>query len=129
MGSGEHPETQRKIDVRVNVDLATLPGPSGFLNGPGFQVHGGCITEAAVASWPYSINILLRFTGFLSTLHWPAHGGDMGHFGISFLELLILFEQWSGYWLLSEKDVKPGARANRPSLFQKDLKFALAVSL
>ena len=29
---------QRKVDIRVNVDLATLP-PS-FLNGPWVQVHG-----------------------------------------------------------------------------------------
>ena len=33
---------QRKTDIRVNVDLAFLPGPPGFLNGPWVQVHGGC---------------------------------------------------------------------------------------
>ena len=39
---------QRKTDIRVNVDLASLPGPSGFLNGPWVQVHGGCITGGSL---------------------------------------------------------------------------------
>ena len=38
----------------------------------------------------------------------------MGHFGISFLELLILFEQWAGHRLLSEKVTRPHVRAGRP---------------
>ena len=33
---------RRKIQVRVNVDLATLPGPPGFLQGSWMQVSGGC---------------------------------------------------------------------------------------
>ena len=37
-------------------------------------------------------------------------------FGISFLELLILFEQWAGHRLLSEKVTRPLVRANRPIL-------------
>ena len=35
---------------------------------------------------------------------------------ISFLELLILFEQWAGHRLLSEKVTWPHVRANRPIL-------------
>ena len=42
---------------------------------------------------------------FLNTLHWPSGADDFGHFGISFLELLILLEQWAGHRLL--------VRANR----------------
>ena len=34
----------RKIDIRVNVDLASLPGPPGFHGGPWFQVAAGRIT-------------------------------------------------------------------------------------
>ena len=30
----------RRTDIRINVDLASLPGPPGFLNGPWVQVHG-----------------------------------------------------------------------------------------
>ena len=39
-----------------------------------------------------------------------------GHFGISFLELLILFEQWTGHRLLSEKGTRPHVGAHRPIL-------------
>ena len=52
---------------------------------------------------PYSVGILISLTYFLNTLHWPSGASDFGHFGVSFLELLILFEQWAGHRLLSEK--------------------------
>ena len=61
------------------------------------------ITGADIAAWSYSVSVMIRFTSFLATLHWPSGAEDFGHFGISFLELLILFEQWAGHRLLSEK--------------------------
>ena len=106
----------RKLAIRVNVDLASLPGPPGFLGGPWIQVDGGCVSGADIAAWPYSVGILVRFTSFLNTFHWPSGSDDMGHFGVSFLELLILFEQWAGHRLLSEKVTGPHVRANRPFL-------------
>ena len=93
----------RKLHIRLNVDLDSLPGPPGFLNNHWVQVDARHITSADVAAWPYSVGILVRFTSFLGTLHWPSGSVDLGHFGISFLELLILFEQWAGHRLLSEK--------------------------
>ena len=51
---------------------------------------------------------------FFGALQWPAGADDMGHLGISFLEVLILFEQWAGHWLLSESVTRPHIRANRP---------------
>ena len=107
----------RKLAVRITVDLASLPGPPGFLNNSWIQVHVGRITDADIASWPYSVSILVRFTSFLGTLHWPSDSRDFGHFGISFLELLILFEQWAGHRLLSEKVTRPHVRAGRSILF------------
>ena len=106
----------RKLDIRFNVDLASLPGPPGFLNHSCIHVHAGRITADDVAAWPYSVGILVRFTSFLSTLHWPSGAGDLGHFGVSFLELLIFFEQWAGHRLLSEKVTRPHVKANRPVL-------------
>ena len=58
--------------------------------------------------------ILVRFTSFLGILHWPSSSVDLGHDGISFLELLILFEQWAGHRLLGEKVTRPHVRAGRP---------------
>ena len=83
---------------------------------PWIQVNGGRISGDDVAAWPYSVGILFRFTSFLGTLHWPSCSDDFGHFGVSFLELLILFEQWAGHRLLSEKVTRPHVRANRPIL-------------
>ena len=79
----------RKPAVRVTVDLASLPGPPGFLNCSWVQVIAGHITDADVAAWPYSVGILVRFTAFLSTLHWPSDSVDMGHFGVSFWNFLF----------------------------------------
>ena len=106
----------RKLAIRVTVDLASLPGPPGFLNNSWVQVHAGHITGSDIAIWPYSVGVLVRFTSFLGTLHWPSGSLDLGHFGISFLELLILLEQWAGHRLLSEKVTRPHVRAGRPIL-------------
>ena len=38
----------------------------------------------------------------------------MEHSGISYLEVLVLFEQWAGHRLLSEKVLRPHVRAHRP---------------
>ena len=111
---GSRPKV-RKLAIRVNVDLASLPGPPGFLNSSWIQVDAGCITGSDIDSWPDSVGILVRFTSFLNTLHWPAGSADLGHFGVSFLELLILFEQWAGHRLLSEKVTRPHVRSNRPA--------------
>ena len=112
---GSRPKV-RKLAIRVTVDLASLPGPSGFLNSSWVQVDSGRITGADIAAWPYSVGIFIRFTSFLATLHWPSGSVDFGHFGLPFMELLILFEQWAGHWLLSEKVTRPHVRANRPIL-------------
>ena len=70
---------------------------------------------------------------FFSTLHWPTGSDDFGHFGVSFLELLILFEKWAGHRLLSEKITGPHVRAHRPVLIpsvlvSEGLKFDMVVN-
>ena len=60
---GGRPKT-RKIGIRVNIDLASLPGPPGLLRGPWIQVHGGSISGADIAAWPHGVGILIRFTSF-----------------------------------------------------------------
>ena len=110
---GSRPKV-RKLAIRINVDLASLPGPPGFLNNSWIQVDAGHITGADIAAWPYSVSILFRFTSFLNTLHRPSGSVDFGHFGLSFLELLILFEQWAGHRLLSERITGPHFRATVP---------------
>ena len=105
----------RKIDIWVNVDLASLPGPLGFPGGPWIQVHGGGISGSDIAAWPYSVGILFRITSFLNPC--IASWFRRAIFGVSSWELLILFEQWAGHRLLSEKVTRPHGRTNRPILF------------
>ena len=45
------PRKVRKTDIRINVDLASLPEPCGFLNGPWMQLQGGCISGTDVAAY------------------------------------------------------------------------------
>ena len=82
------------------------PGPPGFLSRPFIQIHSGSISGADIAAWPNSVGILCKFTPFLGT-----------HFGVSFLELFILFEQRAGHRFLSETVLRPHLRANRPISF------------
>ena len=103
------------------------------MNSSWVQVNAGHTTGSDIATWPKSVSILIRFTSFLNTLHWPSGADDFGHFGISFLELFILFEQWVGHRLLSEKVTRPDVRANlpifTPSLCQRELKLGMVASL
>ena len=94
---GSRPKA-RKLAIRVNVDLASLPGPPGFLSNSWVQVDAGRITGSDIAAWLYRVGIL-GCTSFRGTLHWPSASVDLGHFGISFLELFILFEEWAGHRL------------------------------
>ena len=96
---------QRRTDIRVNVNLASLPGPPGFLSGPCVQFKSGCITGSDVAAWPHSVSacscgstayFLVLCIGLLVRRIWEI-------WEVSFLEVLIFFEQWAGHLLLSEK--------------------------
>ena len=57
---------------------------------------------------------MVKWVAFLGSLHWPAHGGDLGVGGISYLELLILYELWAGERLSLEKAHPRYLRPERP---------------
>ena len=84
---GSRPKV-RNLAIRVNVDLASLPGPPGFLNSSWVQVNAGRITDSDIAAWPYSVGTLVWFISFLNTLHWPSGASDFCHFGVSFWNFL-----------------------------------------
>ena len=124
----------RKLAIRVNVDLASLPGPPGFLNYTWIQVDVGHISSEDTSAWPYSVSILVRFTSFLDGLHWPSSSVDLGHYGIFFWN----FSSFSNSGLLT------GCLVRRLLdlmfelvvlfrfplfLFQRDWKFDMGVSL
>ena len=63
-----------------------LPGPSGFLNVPWVQVHGGCISGADIAAWPHCGSLLCKFFSLSGSLHLP--GGAVDIWGI------LVFPVW-----------------------------------
>ena len=97
----------RAPSFRLIVDHATLPGPPGFLSSTWCTLYPLPITPDDVAVWPYSVDILLVFSSFLASLHWPQGNPDLGKFGISYFELLLMFEIYVGHRLHAEKAVRP----------------------
>ena len=86
----------KKRRVRVSAwEFAWVPGPVGLWR------HGSvgwpCIEvgEDDVGFWPYSVGLLVKFCSFLSSLHWPSTVDDLGVGGVSFVELLMLYERWA----------------------------------
>ena len=79
------------------------------------------ITMDDVAVCPYSVGILLEFSSFLATLHWPQDAADLGKFGISYFELLLMFEIHAGHRLLCEKAIRPHLRPRRPLVYSSFL--------
>ena len=107
----------RPSSFRLIIDHATLPGPPGFLSSTWCTLYPLPITPDDVAVWPYSVDILLVFSSFLASLHWPQSAPDLGKFGISYLELLLMFEVFAGHRLLTEKTVRSQHRPCRPLVF------------
>ena len=97
------------------MDLASLPGPPGFL-GARFKLM---LVALLVLTLLLGHTVLVFCLGLLLFLLLNIGllvPTTFGHFGVSCLELLILFEQWAGHRLLSEKVTRPHVRAHRPIL-------------
>ena len=107
----------RAPSFRLIVDHATLPGPPGFLSSTWCTLYSLPITHDDVAVWPYSVDILLVLSSFLASLHWPQGTPDLGKFGISYFELLLMFEVYTGHRLHTEKVVRPHFRPSRRLVF------------
>ena len=108
----------RAPSFRLIFDHATLPGPLDFLSSTWCTLDSLPITQYDVAAWPYSVEILFVFSSsFLASLHWPHGTSDLGKFGISYFEMLLMFEVFSGHRLHTEKTVRPHLRSRRPLVF------------
>ena len=106
---------RRRVEPVVR-NFAWLPGPPGLWAARWFQMPSAVIDEADVAAWPFSVSLLVKFVHFLATLHWPSDMGDLGIGGVSYLELLILYELWAGERLVPEVAVSVSKRKERPIL-------------
>ena len=106
---------RRRVEPVVR-NFAWLPGPPGLWTARWFRVPGTCIDEADVAAWPFSVSLLVKIACFLGTLHWPCGVDDLGIGGVSYLELLILYELWAGERLVPEVAIPARGRRKRPIL-------------
>ena len=120
-GSAPHPivwdrgrQPKRRGVLQAVREFALVPGPPdlwrhGSVGWPAFHVD-----EADVAVWPYSAGMMVKQFAFLCSLHWPAVVGDLAGSGISYVELLILYERWAGERLVLEPAVPRARRSSRP---------------
>ena len=49
-----------------------------------------------IAQWPYTPGLLVKWVSLLGGLHWIVGRMDLGVGGVSYVELLILYELWAG---------------------------------
>ena len=70
------------------------------------------VSGTDVGFWPYSVGLLVKLCSFVSYLHWPSTVSDLG--GVSFVELLILYERWAGEKLVLEMSVPKLRRFHCP---------------
>ena len=80
--------------MRVNVDLASLPGPPGFSHRAlGNMEERGREGGEVLMLLPgqTALALLCKLVAFSGSLHqhWPFGSVDLGHFGISFFDLLF----------------------------------------
>ena len=79
----------RRTDIRVNIDLASLPGPPGFLGGPGCRLMEVVLLVLILLPGLKVSAFSANFTAFLGTLHWPTGSEDaMGWTSVA---------QWKGH--------------------------------
>ena len=105
---------KRRRLVHAVRDRAFLPGPLGIWDSAWVTMPATAICVDDIAHWPCTPGLLVKWVAFLGTLHWPAGGADLGVGGISYVELLILYELWAGESLSLEKALPRYLRPGRP---------------
>ena len=87
----------KRRKVRVSAwEYAWVPGPVGLWRHGSFGWPRIEVRDADVGFWPYSVGLLVKLCSFLSSLHWLSTIDDLWVGCVSFVELLILYERWTG---------------------------------
>ena len=105
---------ERRRLVHAVRDRAFLPGPLGIWCSEWFQVLAAVVCDEDVGLWPFSSGLLVKWISFLNSLHWLVGKLDLGVGGVSYVELLILYELWAGERLVLEKAHPRYLRPGRP---------------
>ena len=105
---------KRRRLVHAVRDRAFLPGPPGIWCSEWCQVPAAVVCVEDIALWPYTLGLLVQWVSFLNSLHWPVGDLDLGVGGVSYVELLIMYELWAGERLSLEKAHPRYHRPRRP---------------
>ena len=105
---------KRRRLVHTVRDRAFLPGPPGIWDSEWVIFPASAICAEDITHWPYTPCLLVKWVSFLGSLHWLAGGLDLGVGGVSYIELLILYELWAGERLSLEKTTPRYLRPGRP---------------
>ena len=104
---------RRRLVIAVR-DRAFLPGPPGIWCSEWFQGPAAVVCAEEIALWPYTPGLLVKWVSFLNSLHWPIGDLDHGVGGVSYVELLVMYELWAGERLPLEKAHPRYLRPGRP---------------
>ena len=89
--AGSLPKKRRVVGaVRI---FFFLPGPVGIWGGD-WVSFVWVVSLLKMFGIGHILCLLVKMSAFLGTLHWPAGAVDLGVGGVSFVELLILYEPW-----------------------------------
>ena len=105
---------KRRRPIEAVRDYAMLPGPQRLWGGGWFRWPDIRISADDVRCWPFTTGALVNLAAFLSSLHWPDEVTDLGPGGVSYVELLILYERWAGERLRIEESLPKYRRPGRP---------------
>ena len=94
--------------------MAWLPGPASPWTSDWECCPVVGVTAAEIQALPFSVGPLVKVSHFLGSPHWPVGAQDLGVRGVSYLELLILYERWAGERLVLDKVLPYGKTAGRP---------------
>ena len=105
---------KRRRLVHAVRDRAFLLGPPGIWSSEWYQVPHTIVCGEDIALWLYTPGLLVKWVSFLNSLHWPIGDLDLGVGGVSYVELLIMYELWAGERLSLEKAHPRYLRPGRP---------------
>ena len=105
---------KRRRVIEAVRDFAMIPGPQRLWVGRWFKWPDIAISDNDVGRWPFSTGALVKMAAFLSSLSWPSEVSDLGPGGVSYVEILILYERWAGERLRVEDSIPKYRKPGRP---------------
>ena len=108
---------KRRRLVHAVRDRSMLPGPPAIWDSEWVNVPAPASSADDIAQSPCTTRLWVKWVAFLGSLHWRVGGLDLGVGGISYVDLLILYELRAGERLSFENAHSRYLRPGRPISF------------